>query len=244
MAYDPDYETSLDILTSLPDAGIDIIELGMPFSDPMADGPAIQLASIRALKQNARVSGIFDMVRAFRKQNTTTPIILMGYYNTILNVGEQRFCEEARDAGVDGLIIVDLPVEEDESLFTSASDCNISLIKLVTPTTDDERLKKILPKASGFLYYVSVAGITGTTSASHDSIKEAIERFKHYTDLPIAVGFGIKTPEQVQAIAPVADAVVVGSALVSNIAEHADDPETAKKELLSLASKLSFRYPD
>lgn len=241
MAYDPDYETSLDILKSLPEAGVDIIELGMPFSDPMADGPAIQLASIRALKQKPTVDGIFKIVSTFRETHSDTPIILMGYYNTVLNYGEKAFCENAAKAGVDGLIIVDLPTEEDNSLFEYASSNNVSLIKLITPTTDIDRLKKILPKASGFLYYVSVAGITGTQSASSDSIQKALTTFKQHTNLPIAVGFGIKTSEQINEIANIADAAVVGSALVSKIAENSVSPQTAKKELLSLARELSVR---
>ena len=241
MAYDPDYETSLDILKSLPETGVDIIELGMPFSDPMADGPTIQLASIRALKQKPTLNGIFKIVDSFRQDNDDTPIILMGYYNTILNYGEENFCKKASLSGVDGVIIVDLPTEEDNSLFAHAQNNNISLIKLITPTTKIDRLKKILPKASGFLYYVSVAGITGTHSASSDSIQKAVTSFKEHTELPIAVGFGIKTAEQINAIGNIADAAVVGSALVSKIAAHPEAPQTAKKELLALARKLSLR---
>lgn len=241
MAYDPDYATSLDIIQSLPEAGVDILEIGMPFSDPMADGSAIQLAGGRALKQQATMEGILSLVRHFREKNQSTPVILMGYYNVILNYGEESFAQDAAKAGVDGLIIVDLPPEEDDGLFNATQQVGMSLIKLVTPTTDEQRLKKILPKASGFLYYVSIAGVTGTRSASDDSVKQAIDRIRLQTDLPIAVGFGIKTSEQVGQMGQLADAVVVGSALVQQIEQHPDNPAAAKDALLALAKNLSIR---
>jgi len=219
MAYDPDLATSQEILNGLPEAGADIVELGMPFSDPMADGPTIEEAGIRALKAGAKVSGIVEMVRSFRKNNNETPIVLMGYYNPIQNYGLERFAKEAGNAGVDGLLIVDLPPEEDEELYNITKANGINLIKLASPTSNDERLKLISKKASGFLYYVAVAGVTGAKSASYDSIGDAVFRIKKHTDIPVAVGFGIKTAEDVKAVGKHADAVVVGSALVNKIAE-------------------------
>jgi tryptophan synthase alpha chain len=228
MAYDPDYTTSLDVLKALADNGADIVELGMAFSDPMADGPAIQEAANRALAAGSKMPGIFKMVREFRESNQHTPLILMGYYNPVYHYGLEKFTADAASAGVDGLIIVDLPPEEDDELFTYAARHKISLIKLVTPTTDAARLAVILKKASGFLYYVSVAGITGMQSATSNSVKEALTLFRKHTDLPIAVGFGIKTPEQAQALHGVADAVVVGSALVNKIKEAGAVTEVTK----------------
>jgi tryptophan synthase alpha chain len=218
MAYDPDLKKSSEILNGLPQAGADIIELGMPFSDPMADGATIQEAAIRALDAGAKLAGILKMVADFRKKDDETPIILMGYYNPIHNYGLEKFSKEAAAAGVDGLLIVDLPPEEDDELYNCANKSGLSLIKLATPTTDDERLKIILKKASGFLYYVAVAGVTGTKSASYDSIGDAVARIKKHTDIPVAVGFGIKTANDVAAVGKHADAVVVGSSLVSKIA--------------------------
>ncbi len=217
MAYDPDQATSLSVLKALPAAGADIIELGMPFSDPMADGPAIQAAGIRALKAGGSLKDTLAIATAFRETNQHTPLILMGYYNPIYRYGIERFVEDAAKAGVDGFIIVDIPPEEDDKLFTCSCTSGLSLIKLITPTTDEKRLQVITAKASGFLYYVSVTGVTGTGSATSGSIEAALARFRTHTNLPIVVGFGIKTPEQVKATALSADAVVVGSALVERL---------------------------
>lgn len=220
MAYDPDYETSLKLLISLAENGADIVELGMPFSDPMADGPSIQESGNRALAAGSKMAGVLRIVSEFRKVNQITPVILMGYFNPLHFYGLEKFTKDAATAGVDGLIVVDLPPEEDDELFGYTTAQNLSLIKLVTPTTDAARLAIILKKASGFIYYVSVAGITGMQSATTDSIKQALALFKTYTDLPIAVGFGIKSPEQARALHGTADAVVVGSALVNKIKEE------------------------
>src|SRR5215510_12987056 len=221
MAGDPDYATSLAIARELPRAGADVIELGMPFTDPMADGPAIQAAGLRALKAGQRVGDTLKLVREFRKGDSETPIVLMGYYNPIYIYGVDKFLSDARSAGVDGLIVVDLPPEEDEELCLPALKAGLNFIRLATPTTDDVRLPAVLKNTSGFVYYVSIMGITGTRSAADAEVKKAVERLKRHTDLPVAVGFGIKTPEQAAAVASVADAAVVGSALVSRIAERA-----------------------
>jgi tryptophan synthase alpha chain len=218
MAYDPSLAKSTEILNGLPEAGADIIELGMPFSDPMADGPTIQEAAIRALEAGAKLAGILQMVAEFRKNNVSTPLILMGYYNPLQHYGLNKFIDDAKKAGVDGLLIVDLPPEEDDQLHALSLKAGLSLIKLITPTTDEARLQIILKKASGFLYYVAVAGVTGTKSASYDSIEGAVARIKKHTDLPLAVGFGIKSPADVEAVGKHADGVVVGSSLVSKIA--------------------------
>lgn len=217
-AGDPDQAASQAIMATLPNAGVDIIELGMPFSDPMADGPAIQLASQRALAAGMNLPKVLQMVRDFRATNQTTPIVLMGYYNPIHAYGGEKFLGEAKSAGVDGLILVDLPPEEDIELCLPAQKHGLHFIRLVTPTTDAARLKVILKNASGFLYYVSVAGITGTKQADAEPIREAMAMIRAQTNLPVAVGFGIKTPEQVKAIGALADAVVVGSAIVEQIA--------------------------
>ncbi len=216
-ANDPDFDTSLEILKGLPSAGADIIELGMPFTDPSADGPAIDKAAQRAIKAGASMVRTLDMVRAFRIDNTTTPIVLMGYFNPIFTYGIDRFCVDAAAAGVDGLIIVDLPPEEDAELLEPANKNGIDVIRLATPTSDDERLPVILNGASGFVYYVAVAGVTGGKSATADDIGNAVARIKRHTDLPVAVGFGIRTPEQAADIAARADGAVVGSAIVSLI---------------------------
>jgi tryptophan synthase alpha chain len=220
MAADPDYPTSLEILKGLPGAGADIIEIGVMYSDPMADGPAIQAAGLRAKAGGARVTKTLDMVRNFRKGEDTTPIILMGYYNPIYIYGVDRFLIDAREAGVDGLIVVDLPPEEDSELCIPALDAGIHFIRLATPTTDEERIPAVLANTSGFVYYVAVAGITGTKSADTSTIHAAVTRLKRHTDLPVAVGFGIKTPEQAQEVAEVADATVVGSAIVQTISDN------------------------
>lgn len=216
-AGDPDYETSMEIVSGLPGAGADIIELGMPFTDPSADGPAIDKAAQRALKAGASMKKTLGMVTAFRARNDTTPIVLMGYFNPIYTYGVERFCQDAARAGVDGLIVVDLPPEEDAELLAPANANGIDVIRLATPTSDDERLPVIVSGASGFVYYVAVAGVTGGKSATADDIGDAVTRIKRHTDLPVAVGFGIRTPEQAADIAARADGAVVGSAIVSLI---------------------------
>ena len=231
-AGDPDGETSLALLRRLPAAGADIIELGMPFSDPMADGPAIQASSLRALKAGATLAKTLELVRRFREEDQSTPIILMGYYNPIYSMGVEAFLAEATAAGVDGLIIVDLPPEEDDELCHPAIDAGLHWIRLATPTTDDARLPVVLSHTSGFLYYVAIMGITGTKSADEEEIRRAVARLKAHSDLPIAVGFGIKTPQQAAAVAEVADAAVVGSALVERIRANLDDEGKAKEGLV------------
>jgi tryptophan synthase alpha chain len=217
-AGDPDYETSLAIVRGLPDAGADIIELGMPFTDPMADGPAIQASSQRALKSGQTMIRTLELVRAFRDGDRDTPIVLMGYYNPIYSYGVDRFLGDALAAGVDGLIVVDLPPEEDEELCLPALKAGMSFIRLATPTTDDKRLPAVLANTSGFVYYVSIAGITGTRAPDTAAVAAAVARIKRHTGLPIAVGFGVRTPDQAAAIAAAADGVVVGSAIVERIA--------------------------
>ena len=221
-AGDPDHETFKKILLGLPKAGADLIELGMPFSDPMADGPAIQASSLRALNAGADMGRTLALVRSFRAQDEETPIVLMGYYNPIYSYGVEKFLTDARSAGVDGLIVVDLPPEEDGELCVPALEAGLNFIRLATPTTDDERLPTVLQNTSGFVYYVSVLGITGTKSAAEAEVKQAVERLRRHTDLPIAVGFGIKTAETVAEIASTADASVVGSAIVQRIADDLD----------------------
>lgn len=222
MAGDPDHETSLAILKALPAAGADVIEVGMPFSDPMADGPAIQMAGQRALKGGETLRKTLDMVRAFRAGDKDTPIILMGYYNPIYSMGSEAFLSAAREAGVDGLIVVDLPPEADDELCVPAMAYGISFIRLATPTTDDKRLPAVLANTSGFVYYVSILGITGTASPDANRVAEAVTRIKRHTILPVAVGFGVKTADQATAIGRSADGVVVGSAIVSAIAGTLD----------------------
>lgn len=231
-AGDPNCNTSFDILYQLPAAGADLIEIGMPFSDPMADGPAIQAASLRALKAGMTLAGTLDMVRKFRLKERATPIILMGYYNPIYIYGSEKFLSDAVDAGVDGLIIVDLPPEEDDELCELALPSGLNWIRLATPTTDDRRLPKVLTNTSGFLYYVSIMGITGTQSADTNAVRLAVERLKRHTDLPIAVGFGIKTPDQAHEISSISDAAVVGSALVDRIAQGVNRNGVPKSHLV------------
>ena len=217
MAGDPDPATSLDIIRALPKAGADIIEIGMPFTDPMADGPAIQAAGLRALKAGMTLKKTLTMVREFRKADTTTPLVLMGYYNPIYIYGVDKFLDDAKSAGVDGLIIVDLPPEEDTELCLPAMQAGLNFIRLATPTTDDKRLPAVLANTSGFVYYVSITGITGMAAPDAGRVRQAVARIKRHTALPVAVGFGVRTAEQARAIASGADAVVVGSALVEAV---------------------------
>ena len=231
-AGDPDRATSEEILRGLPGAGADLIEIGMPFTDPMADGPSIQASSQRAIAAGITLPQIIEMVRAFRQQDGDTPIVLMGYYNPIYSYGVDRFLADVKEAGADGLIIVDLPPEEDEELCLPALKAGVNFIRLATPTTDDLRLPQVLTNTSGFVYYVSIAGITGTRSAASGQVAEAVARLKRHTDLPIAVGFGIKTPEQAREIAAAADAAVVGSALVDTVKAHLDEQGRAKPDLV------------
>ncbi|MFY0690446.1 MAG: tryptophan synthase subunit alpha [Paracoccaceae bacterium] len=219
MAGDPSYETSFEILKGLPAAGVDIVELGLPFTDPMADGPTIQLAGQRALDAGQTLEKTLQMVRDFRALDDTTPIVMMGYYNPIYSRGVARFLEDAKSAGIDGLIIVDLPPEEDAELCIPAQAAGLNFIRLATPTTDAKRLPTVLQNTSGFLYYVSITGITGAAEASAADVAPEVARIKADTDLPIIVGFGVKTPEAAQDIASVADGTVVGSAIVNKIAE-------------------------
>jgi tryptophan synthase alpha chain len=216
-AGDPDLETSKAILNGLPKAGADVIELGMPFSDPMADGPAIQASSLRALKAGHTMKKTLEMVREFRKSDADTPIVLMGYYNPIYVYPGEAFLDDAAAAGVDGLIVVDVPPEADDELCLPAVERGLNFIRLATPTTDDKRLKTVLKNTSGFLYYVSITGITGAASANPDDVQLQVARLKRATTLPVAVGFGVRTPEQARALAKGADGVVVGSALVRAI---------------------------
>jgi len=225
-AGDPDYDTSLEILLGLPAAGADIIELGMPFTDPSADGPAIDKAAQRAIAAGATTANILKMITRFRRDNQHTPIVLMGYFNPIHAYGIERFCTDASEAGVDGLIVVDLPPEEDGELLLPANANNIDVVRLATPTSDDHRLPTIVSGASGFVYYVAVAGVTGSKSATADDIGDAVARIKRHTDLPVAVGFGIRTPEQAAAVAVRADAVVVGSAIVALIEQGLEKQAT------------------
>lgn len=234
-AGDPDYQTSLDLLMGIGEAGADLIELGMPFSDPMADGPAIQLASNRALSGGHTMARTLDMVRAFRERDDETPIILMGYYNPVYVYGVDKFLNDAKEAGVDGLIIVDLPPEEESELCVPALAAGINFIFLAAPTSDDARLPRIMEKASGFVYYVSITGITGTASASASDIADAYKLLKSHTDLPIVVGFGITTPEQAAGVAAIADAAVVGTALVNVIAANLDKDGKAQAGLVDKA---------
>ena len=217
MAGDPDYETSLAILKALPKAGADVIELGMPFTDPMADGPAIQAAGLRALKAGQTMIKTLRAVREFRTADDTTPIVLMGYYNPIYVYGVERFLADANAAGVDGLIVVDLPPEEDVELCLPSMKTGLNFIRLATPTTDDKRLPVVLTNTSGFVYYVSITGITGAAAPDPSKVAAAVTRIKRHTQLPVCVGFGVRTAEQARAIAEAADGVVVGSALVEAV---------------------------
>lgn len=231
MAGDPDYETSRALLRGLPAAGADLIELGVAFTDPMADGPAIQAAGLRALWSGQTLARTLDLVASFRKEDDTTPIILMGYYNPIFAMGVPRFLDRATAAGVDGVIVVDLPPEEDGELCLPARERGLDFIRLATPTTDDQRLPHVLRNASGFVYYVSVAGVTGGTAGSSGAVADAVRRIRAASGLPVAVGFGIKTPERAAEIARAADAVVVGSSLVERISVNLES-KTAKSDAI------------
>jgi tryptophan synthase alpha chain len=227
MGGDPDEKTALEVLKGLPDAGADLIEIGMPFSDPMADGPAIQLAGQRALKGGMTLAKTIQMVSEFRKSDNETPIVLMGYYNPIYIYGNEKFIADAKAAGVDGLIIVDVPPEADDELCIPAMAAEINFIRLVTPTTDGDRLPRVLENTSGFLYYVSITGITGAAAPDPHKVSNAVAAIKSSTDLPVAVGFGVKTAEQAADIGKGADAVVVGSALVNAIENSLDSQGNA-----------------
>ena len=237
-AGDPNLQTSLEILHRLPSAGADIIEIGMPFSDPMADGPAIQGASLRSLANGGSLRATLEMVRSFREKNQTTPLILMGYFNPIYQYGATQFVNDAASAGVDGLIMVDLPPEEDDELCDPARTAGLHWIRLVTPTTNAGRLRDVLANSSGFVYYVSIAGITGTQSAAAASIEKAVQQIKSKSDLPVAVGFGIKTREQVKEIGNIAEGVVVGSAIVNEIEQNLDANGQPKAELVERVISL------
>ena len=240
MGGDPDYETSLELIRRLPGAGADIIEIGVPFTDPMADGPAIQLAGQRALDGGQTLRKALEMVRSFREQDNETPIVLMGYYNPFYRYGPEAFVKDAVEAGVDGLIIVDLPPEEDGEICLPARAGGLDFIRLATPTTDDERLPAVLKNSSGFVYYVSVAGITGGQTGASAAVSSAVGRIRSASGLPVAVGFGIKTEERAAEVAREADAVVVGSALVDTLAGHlAEGKEVAVNQTLSLADRLA-----
>ena len=225
MAGDPDYDKSLEVMRGLPAAGVDVIELGLPFTDPMADGPTIQLAGQRALDGGMTLQKTLHMARSFREQDQTTPIVLMGYYNPIYSCGVDKFLAQAKEAGIDGLIVVDLPPEEDPELCLPAQAAGLNFIRLATPTTDDKRLPRVVQNTSGFVYYVSITGITGAAEAQADDVRPDVARIKAASGLPVIVGFGVNTPEKSKSIAQVADGVVVGSAIVSRIAKGDSVPD-------------------
>lgn len=239
MAGDPDAATAAKILAGLPAAGADIIELGFPFSDPMAEGPPIQRAAQRALAKGMTLAGVLETIRTFRKADQDTPIILMGYTNPLVTWGYEAFARDAGEAGVDGIIVVDTPPEEAEGLADALDAANVSLIRLATPTSDDARLKTIVRRTSGFVYYVSVAGVTGVKEADASVVAPHVERVRKASGLPVAVGFGIKTPEMAAAISRVADAAVVGSALVDEIAKAVEMNEDVTERVLSKVSALA-----
>ena len=242
MGGDPDFETSLEIMKGLPAAGADVIELGMPFSDPMADGPAIQAAGLRALKDGQNLPKCFEMVRAFRETDDETPIVVMGYYNPIYQYGPEKFLKDAKAAGIDGMIVVDLPPEMDEELCIPSLKEGLNFIRLATPTTDEKRLPKVLSNTSGFVYYVSITGITGAAAPKPDEVAASVAHIKAKTDLPICVGFGVRTAEQASAIGRAADGVVVGTAIVSTIADSLDNGAATDKtvtDALALVSSIA-----
>jgi tryptophan synthase alpha chain len=238
MAGDPDPATSLEIIKALPKAGADIIEIGMPFTDPMADGPAIQAAGLRALKAGMTLRKTLDLVRGFRESDATTPLVLMGYYNPIYIYGVDKFLADAKSAGVDGLIIVDLPPEEDSELCLPAMKAGLNFIRLATPTTDDRRLPAVLANTSGFVYYVSITGITGSAGAETAVVGDAVARIKRHTKLPVCVGFGIRTPEAARAIAQNADGAVVGTALVDALRAGLDTEGRATARTVDAVADL------
>ena len=229
-AWDPDRATSMEILRGMPAAGADLIEIGMPFTDPMADGPIVQAAGKRGLKAGVKVRDVLTMVREFRREDEATPVILMGYLNPILSYGPEIFCADAAVAGVDGLIVVDLPPEESDMLLPFAQANGIDVIRLVAPTTDDRRLPLVMAGSSGFVYYVSITGITGTRSATSEHLSQAIPRVRKATDLPIAIGFGVRTPAQAAEASRIADAAVVASALIETLSHHLDDDGNARPD--------------
>ena len=238
MAGDPDAASAAAIVKALPAAGADVIELGMPFTDPMADGPAIQAAGVRALTAGATMAKTLDLVRAFRQEHATTPIVLMGYYNPIYIYGVERFLADAKAAGVDGLIIVDLPPEEDEELCLPALKAGLNFIRLATPTTDDRRLPAVLANTSGFVYYVSITGITGAAAPDPTKVKDAVARIKRHTRLPVSVGFGVRTAAHARAIAEGADGVVVGTALVEAVRQSLDAQGKATTRTVTAVTDL------
>jgi tryptophan synthase alpha chain len=239
MAGDPDPATSLAIVKALPKAGSDIIEIGMPFTDPMADGPAIQAAGQRALKAGMTLKKTLSMVREFRKTDDSTPLVLMGYYNPIYIYGVEKFLVDAKSAGIDGLIVVDLPPEEDAELCLPAMEAGLNFIRLATPTTDDKRLPAVLANTSGFVYYVSITGITGSAIADSAAVGQAVARIKRHTKLPVCVGFGIRTPEAARAIASSADGAVVGSALVEALRNSLDEQGKAGAKTVDAVAVLA-----
>ncbi len=238
MAGDPDPATSLDIVRALPKAGADIIELGIPFTDPMADGPSIQAAGLRALKAGMTLAKTLELVRGFRKDDNSTPLVLMGYFNPIYIYGVDKFLAEAKTSGVDGLIIVDLPPEEDDELCIPALKAGLNFIRLATPTTDDKRLPAVLANTSGFVYYVSITGITGAAAADSTAVGEAVARIKRHTKLPVCVGFGIRTPEAARAIAEKANGSVVGTALVDALRDSLDEQGKATAKTVPAVADL------
>lgn len=239
MAGDPDPATSLEIIKALPKSGADVIELGMPFTDPMADGPSIQAAGLRALKVGMTLKKTLDLVRDFRKDDNATPIVLMGYYNPIYIYGVDKFLVDAKSAGIDGLIIVDLPPEEDDELCLPAMKAGLNFIRLATPTTDDKRLPAVLANTSGFVYYVAITGITGAAAADATAVSGAVARIKRHTKLPVCVGFGIRTPENAQAIASHADGAVVGTALVDALKNSLDAEGRATAKTVNAVAELT-----
>ncbi|WP_426421699.1 tryptophan synthase subunit alpha [Bradyrhizobium genosp. A] len=239
MAGDPDPATSLEIIKALPKSGADVIELGMPFTDPMADGPSIQAAGLRALKVGMTLKKTLNLVRDFRKDDNSTPIVLMGYYNPIYIYGVDKFLVDAKSAGIDGLIIVDLPPEEDDELCLPAMKAGLNFIRLATPTTDDKRLPAVLANTSGFVYYVAITGITGAAAADATAVSGAVARIKRHTKLPVCVGFGIRTPENAQAIASHANGAVVGTALVDALKNSLDAEGRATAKTVNAVAELT-----